>query len=213
MREILFWGATGQASVLYEAIQGTDLKLVALADNRKMEPGKLGLPVMHGEKELIEWLSRRADAELYFAVAVGGARGAQRIELMDILLRHRLKAVSVVHRTAFVASSASIGEGCQILAQSAVCAFARLGRGVIINTAASVDHDCELGDGVHLGPGARLAGEVTVNAGAFIGTGAVVLPRIRIGEGAVVGAGAVVTRNVPVGATVVGNPARVYLKK
>jgi acetyltransferase-like isoleucine patch superfamily enzyme len=58
-----------------------------------------------------------------------------------------------------------------------------------------------------------LAGEVTVNAGAFIGTGAVVLPRIRIGQGAIVGAGAVVTRDVPVGVTVVGNPARVYLKK
>ena len=213
MREILFWGATGHASVLHEAIQETDLKLVALADNRELEPGKLGLPVMHGEKELMEWLARRSGAELHFAVAVGGARGRQRIELMDMLLRHGLKAASVIHRTAFVAATASVGEGCQIMAQSAVCAFAKLGRGIIINTSASVDHDCVLGDGVHLGPGARLAGDVRVDAGAFIGTGAVVLPRIWIGEDAVVGAGAVVTRNVPVGVTVVGNPARVDLKK
>ncbi len=198
---------------MHEAIQGSDLKLVALADNRKVKLGKLGLQVMHGEKELIDWLVRRSGAELHFAVAVGGSRGRQRIELMDMLLRHGLKAASVVHRTAFVAASASIGECCQILAQSAVGAFTQLGRGVIINTAASVDHDCVLGDGVHLGPGARVAGEVTVDAGAFIGTGAVVLPRIWIGEGAVVGAGAVVTKNVPVGVTVIGNPARVYVKK
>lgn len=210
MREVLFWGATGQAKVLNEAIQGTDIKLVALVDNREMPESALGVPVLRGEKGLDGWLARRSsDSELYFVVAVGGPRGRDRLMLMDILHARGLIALSVVHQTAFIAKNAQMGEGCQILAQSAVCAEVQLGRGVIVNTSASVDHESVIGDGVHLAPGSRLAGEVTVGQRSFIGTGAIVLPRVRIGEDVIVGAGAVVLKDVPNGATVVGNPARV----
>src|SRR5713226_4486023 len=212
MREVLFWGATGQAKVLHEAIQGTDTKLVALVDNRELEPNLLGVPVLHGETGLDAWLAQRDNSvDLYYTIAVGGGRGQDRLILMGTLQSRGLIALSIVHRTAFVADNALLGAGCQVLAQAAVCVYARLGRGVIVNTAASVDHDSEIGDGVHLAPGVRLAGEVVVGARAFIGAGAIVLPRVRIGEDAVVGAGAVVINDVPPGITVVGNPATVLV--
>ncbi len=214
LREVLFWGATGQAKVLHEALQGTDTKLVALVDNREMQSNVLGVRVLHGEAGLDAWLARRNNAtDLYYAVAVGGGRSRDRLMLMDILQSRGLIALTVVHRTAFVADNAVLGDGCQILAQAAVCAYARLGRGVLVNTAASVDHDSEIGDGVHLAPGVRLAGEVTVGARAFIGTGAIVLPRVRIGEDAIVGAGAVVLHDVLPGITVVGNPAAILVNR
>jgi sugar O-acyltransferase (sialic acid O-acetyltransferase NeuD family) len=208
MRDILFWGATGQAKVLHDLIGGSDFRLVALVDNRAIPSPIPGVPLLHGEGGLLAWLAERGGGlNLEAAVAVGGGRGADRLGLMELLQSHHISLPTLVHRTAFVASTAIVGEGCQLLAQSSVCACARLGRGVIVNTAASVDHDGEIGDGVHMGPGARLAGEVTVGARAFIGTGAVILPRLRIGEDAIVGAGAVVTKDVPKGTTVVGNPA------
>ncbi len=52
-----------------------------------------------------------------------------------------------------------------------------------------------------------------VKKGASIGTGAVILGGVTIGEHALVGAGAVVTRDVPANATVVGNPARILVKR
>jgi sugar O-acyltransferase (sialic acid O-acetyltransferase NeuD family) len=215
MPEIVFWGATGQSRVLHEAISGSDMRLAALVDNRKFgELRLLGVPLLHGELNLDEWLAREADAgQLYYAIAVGGAHGGDRLMLMDTLERRGLRAWTIIHRTAFVATDAIIGAGCQVLAHSSVCAVARLGRGVIVNTAASVDHDSELCDGVHVGPGARLAGETYVGERSFIGTGAIVLPRVRIGEDVVVGAGAVVLHDVPAGTTVVGNPARPLLCK
>lgn len=211
MRKIIFWGATGQARVLHEAIMGTDIRLVALVDNRQMPTPIKGVELLWGESGLDQWLEMHP-GEYYFAIAVGGGRGADRLDLIACLKRKGLKPLDIIHSHAFVAKNATYGEGCQILAQAAVCANVKLGSGVIVNTSASVDHDSELADGVHIGPGARLAGEVTIGARSFVGTGAVVLPRIRIGEDAIVGAGAVVLKDVPPGVTVVGNPAKILVK-
>ena len=208
---MIFWGATGQAKVLNEALFGTDFRLVALVDNRDVPSPFPGVPVLKGEAGLDSWLYLRGGGNgLFAAVAVGGVRGRDRIELMDLLRARGLKPLTVIHRTAFVAADAQVGEGCQVMAQAAVCTHVQLASGVIVNTAASVDHDCLVGSGAHIAPGAHLAGEVTVGARAFIGAGAIVLPHLHIGEDAIVGAGAVVTKNVPPGVTVIGNPARPY---
>ena len=205
----MLWGATGHARVLNELAQQIGWRVVLVIDNRDLPPPLVDVPIAVGVERFDSWLDQRAQGEpLFGAVAVGGNRGAERIELLNLLAVRQVLLPNLVHPTAFVALDATLGSGSQVLAHATVCSHARLGRGVIVNTAASVDHDTELGDGVHIGPGAHLAGEIRIGARAFIGAGAVVLPRLVIGAGAIVGAGAVVTRNVAPGATVVGNPAR-----
>ncbi|SHL95660.1 acetyltransferase [Rhizobacter sp. OV335] len=208
-RPIIFWGATGQARVLHELIRDSAWQLVALVDNRVITSPFPGIEVLAGENGLDEWLSRAPiTVPLVGTVAVGGQRGADRLQLMGTLQERGIAPTTLIHASAFVAADSVVGPGCQILAQAAVCSHARLGTGVIINTGASVDHDGEISDGVHIAPGARLAGEVKVGRCAFVGTGAVILPHVTIGEGAIVGAGAVVIHDVSSHTTVVGNPAR-----
>jgi sugar O-acyltransferase (sialic acid O-acetyltransferase NeuD family) len=213
MPEIVLWGATGQAKVIHEALEDSGIDVVAIVDNRELPSPLPGVPVMSGETGLKAWLARRKTSEgLLFAIAVGGARGVDRLALFNLMKTLGLHPYTIVHRTAFVAINAHLGEACQILAMAAVCAQARLGKLVIVNTAASLDHDCVIGDGSHIGPGAHLAGEVLVGSRVFVGTGAVVLPGLRIGDDSIVGAGAVVTRDVGPGTTVAGNPARAVNK-
>jgi sugar O-acyltransferase (sialic acid O-acetyltransferase NeuD family) len=206
---IIFWGATGQARVLYELIEGTDFTLVAVVDQRDIPSPFPDLPLLIGETGLDRWLEQNPAAEKPAgAVAIGGDRGQDRIAVRLTLERRGIALPVLIHRSAFVARNVVMGCASQILAGASVCAGASIGRSVIINTAGTVDHDCILEDGVHVGPGAVIAGEVQVRERAFIGAGATILPRIEIGRDAVVGAGAVVTRNVLPGTVVVGNPAR-----
>jgi sugar O-acyltransferase (sialic acid O-acetyltransferase NeuD family) len=207
-RPLVIWGASGHARVLAEFVEGLGYEIVALFDNDPTRDSPVaGVPLLRGREGLDRWRAGHG-GDAAGLVAVGGVRGADRLELQALLAASGCEPVAVVHPTAWVAADARIGPGSQVLAKAGVGAGSSLGAGCIVNTSASVDHECSLGDGVHVAPGATLAGCIVVGDRAFVGAGAVVLPRLRIGADAVVGAGAVVTRDVPVGATVVGNPAR-----
>ena len=210
MREIIFWGGTGLAKVLNEAISNIDFTLAAIFDNRDIPSPLPPVPLHVGRAGFDAWFKARggiAAKPLWFSVAIG-AKGRDRLDISRRLVGYGLELATIAHPTAWVASDARIGPGAQLLAGSKVASRTRIGHSVIVNTGASVDHSCVIGDCVHIAPGAILTGELVVEDGVFVGAGAIILPRLRIGADAMIGAGAVVTRDVPNGATVIGNPAR-----
>jgi sugar O-acyltransferase (sialic acid O-acetyltransferase NeuD family) len=209
MKPIAIWGSSGHAKVLVEFLGHSGYELAVLFDNSAAAVSPFpGVPLYVGREGFAAW-RRTASGTLDFLVAIGGDRGRDRSELHDYLVSQGLNPATVIHPTAFVAGSAQLGSGSQILAQAAVCAEVRTGRSCIINTGASVDHESILGDGVHIAPGAVVAGCVNIGARTTIGCGAVVLPRITIGDDAVIGAGSVVTKNIPARVTAYGAPARI----
>jgi sugar O-acyltransferase (sialic acid O-acetyltransferase NeuD family) len=186
---------------------------VLLFDQNKDLPSPCEtIPIEHSSEALDAWIQSNQGAS--FVLAMGGTRGRERCELGRVLESKGLVAFEpLIHPRAWVAETATLGMGTQILAMAAISEFASIGRHCIVNTGPVVDHECLLGDGVHIMPGATLAGCVIVEDYATIGSGAVILPRIRIGCGAMIGAGSVVTRDVGAGETVVGVPARLLQPK
>jgi sugar O-acyltransferase (sialic acid O-acetyltransferase NeuD family) len=215
IKNVIFWGATGQAKVLYEYLSHTDQKLVALFDNNKNINSPFNDVELHyGIEELNIWLNNHNKKSTFgFYVAIGGDKGKDRLAIYDQLISFGIKPMNAIHPAAFIAKSAVIGSGTQILANSAVCTDVKIGRCCIVNTSASIDHECQLGDGVHICPGVSMAGCINVGSFVTIGTGATILPNLNIGEGATIGAGAVVTKDIPKNTVVVGNPARIIKEK
>jgi sugar O-acyltransferase (sialic acid O-acetyltransferase NeuD family) len=213
MKEIIIWGASGHAKVLNEFCEKVGYKLVALFDNnRDVVSPVAGVPLHYAKEGFIHWMAASPNRELRCLIAIGGSRGRDRFEIQHYLQSQGVPAATVVHPAAYVAESAILGEGSQILAGAVVGVETTIGSSCIVNTASSVDHECVIEDGVHIAPGVTLAGCVHVGRFSFLGVGATVLPRIRIGSDCVVGAGSLVTRDIPDGVVAYGNPARIVRK-
>ena len=116
---------------------------------------------------------------------------------------------SLVHPSAVIGDSTSIGEGAMVAAGSVTTCDVTVGSGSLINTNVSIGHDVVIGEAAVVNPGATIGGGVSILSGALIGSGANIQEGRRIGAGAVVGSGAVVTRDVADRDVVLGVPARV----
>ena len=210
-RSFLIWGSAGHAKVLAEAVSSTGGSVIALFDNDPNAVSSIpGVPVFYGIFGFANWMdqSEIKCEDLAGLVAIGGRRGRERLQIQKLFRTNGIALPVLIHPYACVSSSAALGEGTQVLAQSVIAADSELGEACIINHKASVDHECLIGNGVHLGPGATLCGCVTIGDNVFIGAGAVVLPRVTIGKNSIVGAGAVVISDVKEGTTVAGVPAK-----
>ena len=96
---------------------------------------------------------------------------------LDLTARLALPAeryATLVHPTAVIPESASIGPGSILHAGVILTADIQLGLHVAVMPAVVLTHDDVVGDGVTFGAGARVAGGVTIERGAYIGSGAMV---------------------------------------
>jgi len=153
-----------------------------------------------------------AGAHEFDAALVSIGNCQVRWQRQQVLAAAGIALATVVHPHACVSRFASMGVGTVVMAGAVINADAVIGDACIINTCATVDHDCTLEHGVHVSPGANLSGGVQVGACSWIGVGTAVRQGIEIGAGVTVGAGAVVVKPVADGSTVVGSPARNFIK-
>jgi sugar O-acyltransferase (sialic acid O-acetyltransferase NeuD family) len=139
-------------------------------------------------------------------VAAGGSRRARWSALEWAGCAPR----AIVHPTAHVSASATLGAGCIVAPGVVIGAGTVVGEHTLVSRGALVGHHDVVGAFVSLLPGANVAGNVTLRDDTMVGMGAVIVDNTRIGEGATVAAGAVVLRDVPDGSRVQGVPARRY---
>jgi sugar O-acyltransferase (sialic acid O-acetyltransferase NeuD family) len=142
-------------------------------------------------------------------VAVCGLSTTRRDRFVEQVRSLGLRFATVIHQTAFVPPSATVGEGSIVSANTTIGSYAVIGDHVFVSRGSIVGHNTVLEDYVTVSPGAQIAGMCRVEEAAWISIGAVVIDRITVGAHSVVGAGAVVVRDVPAHTQVVGVPARV----
>ena len=140
-----------------------------------------------------------------FTIAIGSS--VDRSTNFDLMLISGFEPVSIIHPSAWVGNTVTMGTGQVICPGSVVTTNITLGQGCQMGGVCTVGHDSILGDFVTLGPGAKISGNVRIGSFATIGSNASVIPGVTLGEGCTVGAGAAVIRDVEPGTTVVGVPA------
>lgn len=203
MTQLVILGAGGHGAVVAEAAVASDHweSVGFLEDNPEKGDSVVGCPIIGKTTAWPDFVAN----DRVFLVAMGDNR--QRDEVLSELEKQGAALASILHPSAVISPSASIGAGSAVLAGAVINARAILGRGCILNSCASIDHDCVLGKAVHISPGAHVAGGVTIGNHSWIGLGASIKEGIVIGANAVVGAGAAVISDVEDDAIVGGVPA------
>jgi sugar O-acyltransferase (sialic acid O-acetyltransferase NeuD family) len=204
--DLIILGAGGHGRVVLDIIrQARTHNPVAFLDNNTELQGRRidGLPVLGG----VDQLSLIHERGICSAVVAIGDNGVRRA-LGEQLQSTGFRLESVVHPSAQIASTVTLGKGVVVAAGVLVCAHCQVGDYAILNTGCIIDHESMIGTAAHICPGVRLAGHVTIESGAFVGIGATVIQNRRVGFESIIGAGAVVTQDVDPMTTVVGVPAR-----
>ena len=208
--KIILWGGTGQAKVVRPIIEYYGSKVVAIFDDTpNLTPPFSDIPLYYGWEGFKSWLSNCSNIEnIEFCITIGNPHGRVRLKLHDQLSKEGLKPTIIIHPTAWIADSAIIGEGSQIMAGAVIQPNAHIGNQCIINSNVYVDHDTLIGNASELVAGSQLMGISKVGVNTIIGASSVILSRIKIGDDVCIGAGNIVSDNVANNITIIKNGHR-----
>lgn len=201
MKRLVIFGAGGHGKVVADIASNYYEEILFFVDKVEDSCKCLEYPVSD-DKNLMKQYFDDSD----FFVAIGNAK--IRAEKIRKFLKQGVKIATLIHPSAIVGESVTIGKGTVIMAGTILNAECKIGDGCIINTAASVDHDCQISDYVHISVGAHVCGTVMVSENTWIGAGATVSNNVNICADCMIGAGAVVIKNIEEPGTYVGVPAR-----
>jgi acetyltransferase EpsM len=203
-KPLLILGTRTLAAEIADLANDTEaFRVAGFVEN--MDRGKAGTELDGLPIFWVDELDRFVDSHW----VVCGLATTQRSRFVDQVTGFGARFATVVHPSARVSATSTIGEGTIVSAGSIIAAHTTIGRHVLVNRGALIGHHTDIGDYVSVQPGANVAGACRIGAGTYVGIGAIVLDHLSIGSGAVIGAGAVVTKDVPPNVQVVGLPARI----
>jgi sugar O-acyltransferase (sialic acid O-acetyltransferase NeuD family) len=153
--------------------------------------------------------------ERYFNIAIGNSEIREKIA--KTCTARGAKPITLISQHTIIYDNNQIDEGAILCAQSIITSNVKIGKFFHLNINSYVAHDCIIGDFVTFAPNVHCNGNVHIHNHAYIGTGAIIkqgtsIKPLTIGEGAIIGMGAVVTKDVAPYTTVIGNPAKPFIK-
>lgn len=213
-KTVFIYGAGGHGKVVLETLLAQQegsagIVIGGWLDDDVARHGEefFGYPIKGGRT----FLAGANPRDVAVVVAIGDNR--LRADVVRSFQKMSIPFFTVIHPSAIISRSATVGEGSMIITRAIIHPSARVGAHTIINTNATVEHDDIVGSFCHIAPHAILGSHVRVGDFADVFTNATVKLKTTIGNYCVIGAGAVVLRDVPDYVTVVGNPARILEKK
>ena len=140
-------------------------------------------------------------------LAIGIPEARRRVA--ESLLSKGAEFLTLIHPTAIVAPSATIGTGSILCPFSIVSDSAKVGRFALLNYHASLGHDASAGDYAALSPYATLGGAARIGDDVFMGMHASVGPGKPVGARSKVSANSCALANAPADVIVFGVPGRI----
>ena len=155
---------------------------------------------------------KKLPSKFKFVLGIGDFEIRNRILNEINLLLPAISFPPMIHKTAYVSNTASLGFGAVIMANAYVGPRSKIGDFSVLNTNTNVDHDCTIGNLNVLAPGTILAGCVLSGEKCFFGMGSLISNNISIGSNAIIAANSFVNSDIPNNSFVAGSPGKLKLK-
>lgn len=193
MDKIYIYGASGHGLVVADIALSCGYKEIIFIDDGKLEYQKF--EDIHKDYKT--------------PIIIGIGDNKTRAKLQQKVKQEGFVVATLVHPSAIISSSITLGEGMVIMPNVVINAKASIGDGVILNTSCVIEHECKIGNFVHISPSVALAGNVQVGDFTHIGIGSSVIHGLNIGNDCIIGAGSVVVQNIDNKRLAYGNPCKV----
>ena len=156
-RTLLIIGAGGLGQVVAESAQmsGRYTKIAFLDDNPSPEKSQL-YTIIGSTNE-----ARRFAGEFIYAIPAFGSN-EKRYELMIELKKCGFKIPRIIHPSAYISPTVSIGEGTIIRPMVGISRYVVIEECCLINMGAMIDHRCVIGRCTHIPIGAVVRNEAHV---------------------------------------------------
>lgn len=165
--KILVYGSKDFGRLIRELVRSAGHECVGLIDDFAAGPDIVG--TYQDAQRLFP-----SSTGVGIVIAIGYEHIPARWSVFERVRRDGYRVPALVHPSAIVHSSVSVGDGAIVMAGANVDAFSQIGALTVVWPGAIVSHDSVVGPNCFLSPGAILCGFVTTGAGCFIGAGAVV---------------------------------------
>jgi UDP-perosamine 4-acetyltransferase len=174
-RSILIWGAGFQSTIALDALsEANGYRAIVLVDQSPQSARATGIPVL--APSCLPMLYDRGLRKAH--ICIGSPK--VKIEVAGKLKEAGFSFVNIIHPSAVVSKSASLGEGVFVGPQVIVGPEARIEDFCQLNNAASVAHHSVIGRAVQVSDGARIGGAVRIGEGSLVGFGVVVGFRVTV---------------------------------
>ena len=150
--------------------------------------------------------SYQVEADDRFIIAIGNIDSRKRV--VEALSKRKAHFVSLVHRTAVIADTAKLGQGCVVCPFVTISCNVQVGDWCLLNLYSSCGHDSRIGQHCILSPYATLNGFAVLEDEVFVGTHATVAGYRRIGYRAKISANSAAMYDAPPYSFVCGVPGR-----
>ena len=171
------------------------------ADADRLDGHDCGLPILGNPKS---FAPKPSDV---FILGIGIPESRRNVA--QELISRGAEFGTLVHPTAIVAPTASIGAGSILCPYAIVSDGARVGRLALLNYHSSLGHDASAGDYAVLSPYATLGGGASVGADVFMGMHSSVGPGNCVGAKSKVSANSCALSDAPPSSLIFGSPGRI----
>lgn len=167
MKKLLIIGAGGHGRSIAEAVQlGKSFELIGFLDDSWPQNQSTGhYPILGNTSNPAQW----SNSANFAIVAIGNNK--LRHELSSKLIDAGFTLATIIHPSAIVSPTATIGHGSCIMAGAIIGTESILGNCVIVNSGANVDHHCSVKNFAHLGVNACMAGGSVLGESALLQAG------------------------------------------